>query len=127
MTSSSEDRIFFSSLYEAVVCSHIVRIPMMKYGVYVETYGRGVNGKEYADCIAWYFDRRVLRHRIVPVEVTTSRKLDEETLLEKAHLAMNYLRSRLIIATRDQLAILTDRKGNVEAIAIPASLLLLLI
>ena len=127
MTSSSEDRIFFSSLYEAVVCSHIIRIPIMKYGVYVETYGRGVDGKEYADCIAWYFDQRALRHKIVPVEITTSRRLDEEALLEKARLAMNYLRSRLIVATRDQLAILTDRKGNVEAIAIPASLLLLLI
>ena len=125
MLGNDEERILYSSLYEAVVCSHVVRIPMLKYGVYTENYGRGKNRKEYADCIAWYFNSRENRYRIIPVEVSTGRNLDEENLLEKARLTRNYLHSRLIVASRDQLTILS-RKGD-EAIVIPAALLLLFI
>lgn len=123
MMSSDEKRSLYSSLYEAVVCSHIVRIPMLKYGVYTENYGRGINNKEYADCITWYFDHRENRYRIIPVEVSTGRNLDEELLIEKAKLARNHLHSRLIIASRDKVTILS--KNDIEAVIIPASLLLL--
>ncbi len=125
MLSSNENRCLFSSLYESVVCSHVVRIPMLKYGVYVENYGRGINSKEYADCVAWYFDRGASRYRIVPVEVTTARDIDEEKMIEKAKLTSNYLNSRLIVASRDKMMVIS--KGNAEAIVIPAALLLLFI
>ncbi len=125
MLSNDEERILYSSLYEAVVCSHVVRIPMLKYGVYTENYGRGKNNKEYADCVAWYFNSRENSYKIIPVEVSVGRDLDEENLLEKARLTRNYLHSRLIVASRDQLAILS-RNGD-EAIVIPAALLLLFI
>jgi len=126
MLESNEKKNLFSSLYESVVCSHIVRIPILKHGVYVEnSYGRGINSKEYADCIAWYFDKRENRYRIIPVEVTAGKKIDKKQLLEKARLAKNYLHSRLIIASRDKLGILS--KDDTEAIIVPASLLILFI
>ncbi len=125
MLSINEKRNLFSSLYESIVCSHVVRIPVLKYGVYVENYGRGINNKEYADCVAWYFDNKASRYRIVPVEVTTARYIDEENIIEKAKLISNYLNSRLIVASRDKMMVIS--KGNAEAIVIPAALLLLLI
>ncbi len=123
--SGASKKNLFTSIYEATVCSHIIRIPTLKNGVYVENYGRGKidrSGPEYADCISWYFDKRIDRYRVIPVEVSIG-KLDEDKIIERAKLARNNLNSRLIVASRKEIGIVS--KNNYEAIIIPAALLLL--
>ncbi len=122
----------FRQLYEAIVCSHIARIPSLKYGVDTLNYGVGSTRSvekpvEYADCVAWYYNRLLRRQVILAVEVTTSRKPKRSDFEEKARYTHRELMgARLIVATRDTVDLYEYNKGA-EAILVPASLLLLLI
>jgi len=122
----------FRQLYEAVVCSHVARVPSLKYGADTANYGVGVAKSdkgpvEYADCVAWYYDKRRRRQAILAVEVNTSRRPKKSDFEEKALCAQRELMgTRLIIATRDTVNLYEYGKG-VEAVLVPASLLLLLI
>lgn len=114
----------YTSLYESVVCSHVARITLLKYGEETSNYGRGVyEGKEYADCIVWYYDAFSSTTKIIPVEVTVSPQ--PEKIKDRARATMRLLRRRLIIASSNELNILKD--SGYEAIIVPAPVLLLFI
>ncbi len=114
----------YTSLYESVVCSHVVRITLLKYSEETSNYGRGVHkGKEYADCIVWYYDAFSSTTKIIPVEVTVSPQ--REDIIDRARTVMRLLRRRLIVASSNQLNLL--KGSDYEAVIVPAALLLLFI
>lgn len=114
----------YTSLYESVVCSHVARITLLKYGEETSNYGRGVHeGEEYADCVVWYYDAFTSTTKIIPVEVSVSPQ--RENIADKARTATRLLRRRLIVASSNELDIL--KGSDCEAIIVPAAILLLFI
>ena len=114
----------YTSLYESVVCSHVARITLLKYGEETSNYGRVVyKGKEYADCIVWYYDAYMSTTKIIPVEVTVSPQ--REDIVDRARTVVKLLRRRLIVASSNQLDLL--KGSGYEAVIVPAALLLLFI
>ncbi len=112
-------------LLESIVCSHIVRLSLVKYSVDVNNYGYLGIDKEAGDCATWYLDK--LRRRFVYVAVEA--KLTAPAATEVCKLARKL--STILPETRLLIATMTDRvqtyecKGA-EALHIPAPLLLAL-